>query len=134
VDGKKVAGILIEGRTRDDAAYMLIGTGINVAPVAEDLHSIATSISEETRREVSLDEATVKFIKALDAGLGKRQQNVLEAWTSISAHQSGDPITFRIGSRTIRGNWGGLDEFGRAVIEQNGNRQEISAADFVVME
>src|SRR5688572_7883605 len=134
VDEKKVAGVLIEGRTRDDAAYMLIGTGINVAPVAEDLRSIATSISEGAHREVNLDEATTGFIKALDAGLAKRQDNVPEAWTSISAHQPGDPITFRIGSRTIRGNWGGLDEFGRAVIEQNGVTQQISAADFVVME
>jgi BirA family biotin operon repressor/biotin-[acetyl-CoA-carboxylase] ligase len=134
LDGKKVAGILIEGRTRDDAAYMLIGTGINVAPVADELHSIATSISEGARREVAVDDATVRFIRALDAGLGERRDNVLQVWTSISAHQSGDPITFRIGSRTIRGTWGGLDEFGRAVIEQNGVRQEISAADFVMME
>lgn len=134
LNGKKIAGILIEGRTRDDAAYMLIGTGINVAPVAEDLHSIATSISEGTGREVSLDDATAGFIRALDAGLSKKQENVLQQWTSLSAHQPGDPITFKIGSRTIRGTWEGLDEFGRAVVEQNGNRQEISAADFVVME
>src|SRR5437762_1802446 len=36
VEGRKIAGILIEARLQSDRAYMLIGTGINVEPVVDD--------------------------------------------------------------------------------------------------
>src|SRR4051795_2926852 len=35
-NGRKIAGILIEGRVQEERAYLLIGTGVNVEPVRDD--------------------------------------------------------------------------------------------------
>src|SRR4051812_40115086 len=43
VHGKKIAGILIEARIQDDRAFLLIGTGVNVEPVADAPNAIAIS-------------------------------------------------------------------------------------------
>ena len=49
--GRKIAGILIEARVVEERAFLLIGTGINVEPVTDDLRPNAVAISEVTPRE-----------------------------------------------------------------------------------
>src|SRR6266550_4368893 len=45
-NGRKIAGILIEARVQEDRAFLIIGTGVNVEPIADNDRSNATSIHE----------------------------------------------------------------------------------------
>lgn len=134
VDGKKIAGILIEARTGNSAAYTAIGTGINVAPVSGELATAATSITESLRgRIVKLDPAIAAFVRAFDAGLARRGNPVAD-WIELAVHRHGDSVSFRLGSREIRGLWEGIDPYGRALVREAGVRLEISAAELFLVE
>jgi BirA family biotin operon repressor/biotin-[acetyl-CoA-carboxylase] ligase len=136
LNNKKIAGILIEARTRDGEACAAIGVGINVAAVDRDLAPFATSITEGLHgRGVSLDDATTAFIRSLDRGLSDLIGiQSLPLWKQWSIHQAGDRITVRLGERELRGRWQGIDEFGRALIHDGDDLHEISAADLILME
>src|SRR5437879_5352146 len=69
VQGKKIAGILIEARIQDDRAFLLIGTGINVEPVDDEARANAVSISEVSEKFRGIDAATEAFIQHLDRRL-----------------------------------------------------------------
>ena len=81
--GRKIAGILIEARINEERAFLLIGTGINVEPVADDTRPNATAISEVSARGFhGIDAATEAFIEHLDERLGRPvdAEAVLEEW------------------------------------------------------
>lgn len=133
---KKIAGILIEARLRNGEAYAAIGVGVNVAAVETELIPFATSITEGMDGEpVSLDQATVAFIRSMDVGLADFQDaDSLRAWSQLSIHRTGDPIAVRLGNRDVRGTWQGIDQFGRALIREGQQLLEISAGDLILME
>ncbi|HEX2060861.1 MAG TPA: biotin--[acetyl-CoA-carboxylase] ligase [Thermoanaerobaculia bacterium] len=133
--GKKIAGILIEARVQDERVYLLIGTGINVEPVQDDVRPNAVSISEISPREFhGVDTATLAFIEHMDERLSRRldRAEVLEEWRSLAVHQHGDRIHCILGDRTIEGTWAGIDDDGRALIQSGGKTMPISAADIVL--
>ena len=134
VDGRKIAGILIEARTHNESAYTVIGIGINVAPVGRELAPAATSISESSAAgDADLDEVTAAFIRGLDAALAAPPADVIEDWTRLTVHRLGDEVSFRLGKTMIQGAWEGIDLFGRALIRQGSEVREVSAADLVMI-
>ncbi|HET7436942.1 MAG TPA: biotin--[acetyl-CoA-carboxylase] ligase [Thermoanaerobaculia bacterium] len=131
-NGRKIAGILIEARVQEDRVYLLIGTGINVEPVADDERPNAVAISElSTRPFGGIEAATVAFIEHLDARLARdlEHDRVLEEWRSLAIHKHGDRIQCTIGERTITGTWNGIDEHGRALIRTAEGVTAVSAGD-----
>jgi BirA family biotin operon repressor/biotin-[acetyl-CoA-carboxylase] ligase len=135
VGGRKIAGILIEARTQDDLAFLLIGVGINVEPVADDARPNAVSISEvSTRGFHGISAATEAFIEHVDERLGKRfdRDEILAEWRRVTVHKPGDRITSVIGERTVSGTWGGIDEQGRALLKNGEEVIVVSAGDLIV--
>ena len=135
VNGRKIAGVLIEARVQDDRAYLLIGTGINVEPVSDDQRPNAISIAEVSTRDFrGLEEATLAFIEHVDERLSKslERTTVLDEWRSLAVHKTGDKIHCILNDRTIDGTWGGIDEDGRALIQSGGRTTPVSAADIVL--
>ena len=53
VDGRKIAGILIEARVQDDRLFLIIGIGINVEPFRDESRPNAIAISEVSPRDFS---------------------------------------------------------------------------------
>jgi BirA family biotin operon repressor/biotin-[acetyl-CoA-carboxylase] ligase len=134
--GRKIAGILIEARINEERAFLLIGTGINVEPVADDTRPNATTISEVSARGFhGIDAATEAFIEHLDERLGRPvdAEAVLEEWRRYSIHKAGDRIQCVIGERTIEGSWEGIDEHGRALLRNGGETIAISAGDLILV-
>src|SRR3954451_15568127 len=82
VGGRKIAGILIEARIHEERAFLLIGTGINVEPVADDNRPNATAISLLANEFRGIDAATEAFIEHLDKRLGQPldRDAVLDEW------------------------------------------------------
>ncbi|MFP5245909.1 MAG: biotin--[acetyl-CoA-carboxylase] ligase [Thermoanaerobaculia bacterium] len=132
VDGKKIAGILIEARVQDSRVFLLIGTGVNVEPVQDDTRPNAVAISEVTQREFDgIETATLAFVEHVDAELAKPLEHgvVLRQWRKLAVHQPGDRIHCVIGERTITGTWNGIDDFGRASLVTEEGTIAVSAGD-----
>jgi BirA family biotin operon repressor/biotin-[acetyl-CoA-carboxylase] ligase len=132
--GRKIAGTLIEARTHDELAYMLIGIGVNVEPFKDDSRPNATSIREAARRDFTgIEDATVRFVRYVDARLSTdlRREDVLAEWRHLAIHRVGEPITCVIGNRTVSGTWEGIDDFGRALLRHGRETMAISAGELV---
>lgn len=137
VDGKKIAGILIEARMHEDRAYMLIGIGVNVEPVSDGdgARPNAVAISEVTRRPFTgLETATLAFIEHVDAQLSLplSHDDVLREWRALTVHRPGDRVHCVLADRTVSGTWVAIDEDGRAVIDSAEGRIAVSAGDLVL--
>jgi BirA family biotin operon repressor/biotin-[acetyl-CoA-carboxylase] ligase len=136
VGGRKIAGILIEARMQESRAYLIIGTGINVEPVRDDVRPNATTISEASARNFDgIAGATLAFIEHVDARLGQplERDEVLREWRSLAVHQPGDRIQCVLGDRTVSGTWAGIDEQGRAMLRSGDETIAISAGDLVLV-
>jgi len=135
VDGRKIAGILIEARIHDDHAYLLIGTGVNVEPVNGEDRPNSVAIAEVSKRDVGgVSMATKAFIEHVDARLSQRfdRERVLEEWRSLAIHRKGDRVTCDLGERTVSGAWAGVDEHGRALLVADEGTIAISAGDLIL--
>ena len=132
VGGKKIAGILIEARVQEERVFLLIGTGINVEPVADDTRPNAVAISEVSARDFGgLETATLAFVEHMDAQLARpfEHDQVLAQWRALSVHKPGDRIHCAIGNNTISGTWVGIDEHGRALLNGPEGEIAVSAGD-----
>ena len=135
VDGKKIAGILIEARVQEDRAYVIIGTGVNVEPVHDDARPNAVTISEVSPRAFrGIEEATLAFVEHVDERLGRTLEHdrVIDEWRALSIHQPGDRIHCILGNRTIDGTWAGIDEQGRALIRDGERTTAVSAGEILL--
>ncbi|MBV8518143.1 MAG: biotin--[acetyl-CoA-carboxylase] ligase [Acidobacteria bacterium] len=135
VNGKKIAGILIEARLQDDRVFLLIGTGINVEPVHDDERPNAIAISEATSRPFTgINDATLAFIEHIDERLAHALEHdeVLAQWRALSVHKPGDRIHCVLAQRTVTGTWAGIDEDGRAMLHTPEGTIKVSAGDLVL--
>jgi len=138
-DGRKIAGILIEARVQEDRVFLIIGTGVNVEPVVDDGRDDdrpnATSIHElAPDRYRGIEEATLAFIAHVDTRLARplARDRVLGDWRSMTIHSPGDRITSVVNDRRISGTWSGIDDEGRALINDGSVTLAISACELIL--
>ena len=134
VDGRKIAGILIEGRVQDDRAFLAVGTGVNLEPVRDDDRPNATSIREVAESAYrGIDDAILSFIEHMDRGLQRRdsRETVLASWRKLSFHKEGDSVRCVIGDRTVAGTWSRIDDHGRAILMTDAGELAVSAGDLI---
>jgi len=134
VNGKKIAGILIEARIQEQRTFLLVGTGVNVEPVKDDDRPNAIAISEVARNFRGIESATVAFIEHMDEKVSEPfdRTTVLAEWRRYSIHQPGDRISCILGDRTVSGTWGGIDDQGRALLKSGAETIAISAGDLIL--
>ncbi len=135
-DGRKIAGILIEARIQEERAYVLVGIGINVEPVKDDIRPNAVAISEVSHRAFTgIEDATVAFIEHIDAQLAHPfdHDRVIAEWRRLAIHKPGDRITCVIGERTVNGTWAGIDEQGRALLRDGAETIAVSAGELILV-
>ena len=134
-DGRKIAGILIEARVQEDRAFLIIGTGVNVEAVTGDDRPNATSIHElAPDRFDGLEQATLAYIRHVDAHFSRplARDRVLGDWRSMTVHSPGDRITSVINDRRVTGTWSGIDDEGRALINDGSVTLAISAGELIL--
>ncbi len=135
VGGRKIAGILSEARIQDDRVYLLIGTGVNVEPVEDETRPNAVAISEVAPRGFhGIEAATIAFIEHVDRRLAKpfARKEVLAEWRALTIHKNGEPITCILGERTVRGEWSGIDDQGRALLKNETEVIAVSAGELLL--
>jgi len=130
-NGRKIAGILIEARVQEERAFLIIGTGVNLEPVLDEGASIRELAPDRYR---GVEDATLAFIEHVDAQLSRplARDRVLGEWRSMTVHSPGDRITSVINDRRISGTWNGIDDEGRALINDGSVTLAISAGELIL--
>ncbi|MFN2239193.1 MAG: biotin--[acetyl-CoA-carboxylase] ligase [Thermoanaerobaculia bacterium] len=136
VDGRKIAGTLIEARSREDQAFVAIGIGLNVLPLGKGAPPEAISIAEATSSIVDLPGAIAAFLVSLDTALFRpfARDTILDEWRALTLHRDGDRVGFVMQGEKIEGTWRGIDENGHARIEVEGDERLVPAGDLVLLD
>lgn len=139
INGKKVCGILIENKVAEGMVnYADIGIGINVnfnPPDLPEIADIATSLSFETGREISLVELTAKLLNELERLYQKDEERafVYREWQQ-NLDTLGKHIKVDTGKTLERGIAEKVNENGNLVLRRDdGSLVEIVAGDVTII-
>jgi BirA family biotin operon repressor/biotin-[acetyl-CoA-carboxylase] ligase len=126
VDGRKVAGILIEGRPQD--GWAVLGIGLNVATerdeFPEELRAAATSLRASGSPVANPREALEVFLPVLDSWLAAPGDKVLAAWRERDALR-GQAVGWADGSGVAAG----VDDDGSLLVETHGGVRALRAGE-----
>ncbi len=133
--GAKIAGILLEASTlsqRGGRLVVAIGIGINLAFHPEDTPYPATNLAS-AGAPISVDDCLSCLSDAFAEKLqlfdrGDNFASIRQAWLA-GAHGIGTPVKVRSLNDTIHGEFGGIDENGALILNQDGKMQLINAGD-----
>jgi BirA family transcriptional regulator, biotin operon repressor / biotin---[acetyl-CoA-carboxylase] ligase len=136
VNGRKVAGILIESSSAGGTAldWLAIGVGVNVVSHPREAASRypATSLAAEGAREVSLPKLLERYCRSLHRWIATWHENgfaaIRQAWLQ-RAHGLHEPILVRLENETFEGVFANMDENGALVLEQNGIDRLVTVGD-----
>jgi BirA family biotin operon repressor/biotin-[acetyl-CoA-carboxylase] ligase len=124
LDGRKVAGILVEGRPQEGWAVLGIGLNVAVSPddLPEDLRDRATGLGREPS---DVDAVLGDLLDALDRRLLEGPATTLAAWRRRDA-LAGREITWNGGTGTAAG----VDDGGRLLVDvAGGERVALDAGE-----
>ncbi len=124
LDGRKAAGILVEGRPFD--GWAVLGIGVNVAVRAEDLPAELRETATGLGREPADVERTLdELLRALERRLAEGAEATIEAWRERDA-LLGREIAWSGGTGVAAG----VDGSGRLVVElPDGGRTSLGAGE-----
>jgi len=115
LNGKKVAGILLESKAKNDTTVYIIGIGINCHQQENDfpteLKQIATSIDIESKTVCDRISLAKRLLSSIDHWLDVAEQSsekVTERWNKLSI-QLGNRITLLYNRRKFTGTCIGID-------------------------
>jgi BirA family transcriptional regulator, biotin operon repressor / biotin---[acetyl-CoA-carboxylase] ligase len=121
IDGRKVAGILVEGRPQN--GWAVLGIGLNVSTAEEDfppeLRETATSLSSG-----SVEEALTAVLAALETRLAEPPERILSAWRERDALR-GRQVRWEGGEGVA----GGISDSGALVVDTDGGPVELDAGE-----
>src|SRR2546426_10891776 len=119
VDGKKLAGILIETKiSGPELVYAIVGLGLNVNLTAEQLPTGATSIFLAKKKRFSLEKTLSSILTVLE----RHYENLRDAsavvgdWWKHCAHRM-KPVIIETGNAKIHGKCVRLNPDGRIIIK-----------------
>lgn len=135
-NGRKVAGILVEGRILPDGlGYVVVGVGLNVGATRAELDALdlphATSLAIEGAAPAALaGEAPLHAVlSAFDAALAFEDTDLPKAFAAVTAHRPGDLLEVRDGERVVRGRYAGLSADGLLRLETSEGVAELISGD-----
>lgn len=114
IDGRKVSGILLEGRPQEGWAVLGIGVNVRTRAFPPELEQIATSLLL-AGADVTPAEALAELIVRLESWIGAQSEEVLPAWSERDA-LLGERIRWDGGEGTAAG----VDATGALLVELDG--------------
>jgi BirA family biotin operon repressor/biotin-[acetyl-CoA-carboxylase] ligase len=126
VDGRKLAGILVEGRPQ--AGWAVLGIGLNVTTRREEfpaeLRDTATSLAIAGQEEITAEDVLESLLPRLDARLLSPLEEVLAEWQRRDA-LLGNPVRWDGGEGTAAG----IDTDGSLLVDTGDGRVALSAGE-----
>jgi BirA family biotin operon repressor/biotin-[acetyl-CoA-carboxylase] ligase len=133
VNGRKVAGILLESSIRADdrVAWVVAGTGVNIRHCPEGTAFPATALDAEVAAPIAPAALLEAYLAALAEGCAQWQRQgfapIRLAWLA-RAHGLGGPVTVQLERETLTGRFLDLDAEGGLILDLPGGRQRRVAA------
>lgn len=121
VEGRKLAGILVEGRPLD--GWAVLGIGLNVSDMPVELADVATSLRREGF-EGSNEEVLGLLLASLDRWLERPGPEVLAAWRSLDA-LFGAEVRWAAGG----GRAAGVNEAGALLVDTASGQVALNAGE-----
>ncbi|HEY7967898.1 MAG TPA: biotin--[acetyl-CoA-carboxylase] ligase [Solirubrobacteraceae bacterium] len=124
LDGRKVSGILIEGRPQE--CWSVLGIGINVALRIEDLPAeLGASAGTLGRAQSDVEPLLERLLGVLEARLSAPEGELLAAWRARDA-LLGREVSWRDG----RGTAAGIDDTGALLVRlAGGDERALDAGE-----
>jgi BirA family biotin operon repressor/biotin-[acetyl-CoA-carboxylase] ligase len=128
LDGRKVAGILVEGRPQE--GWAVLGIGLNVATAEDEfpdeLRGFATSLAAAGKgpEAPALEDVLRTLLDALDARLGDSPDAIVTEWRGRDALR-GQTVRWQGGEGTATG----IDDSGALIVQTASGRVTIDAGE-----
>lgn len=138
VDGRKVAGILVESRTRPGGSELavVLGLGMNLRVDAFPAGVIATSVHRLIGAAPDRERILHEWLEALAVRLADLEaaglSTVLAAWRA-RAVGLGQAVSVQMASRTIDGIAEDVDENGALIVRTAAGAEHIVAGDVTLL-
>jgi BirA family biotin operon repressor/biotin-[acetyl-CoA-carboxylase] ligase len=139
VNGRKIAGILIEGSIKQERVeYVVLGIGINVNQTlfSEELQGKATSLQLETKREIDRAQLFRGTMRSLEENYMKASRQGYDTMVSLWLDRTfmlNRPVSVLQQGLTISGVMKGLSQDGALILESNGARTVVRAGDTTIL-
>jgi BirA family transcriptional regulator, biotin operon repressor / biotin---[acetyl-CoA-carboxylase] ligase len=133
LDGKKVAGILLESSGGRTLEWLAVGIGINLANSPSGTETPAISFTEITGSAPDADDALARLAARWNAWYGAWMKTgfaaLKDAWLARAAGL-GERVTARLGTREVQGVFEGLADDGALILRENdGSATRIAAGE-----
>ena len=132
VEGRKIAGILLESGTGSAGRWLVVGIGANLVDAPEGTRWPSTSLGIEGGRAADAPILAANLRKRFAHWAGRLAREgfapVREAWLA-SAAMRGETIEVRLPDRTLRGRFDGIDGDGALLLGRAGSTRRILAGD-----
>lgn len=126
IDGRKLAGILIEGRPQDGWAVLGIGVNVRTAPeeLPEELRDTATSLAAAAGEPPQREEILAHMLAGLEERLAQNPEQIVADWAERDALR-GNRVRWQQGEGTARG----INESGALIVETPTGRVTLDAGE-----
>jgi len=137
VEGKKVAGILLESQAPSLGGidWLIVGAGLNIAHFPDDSEYPASSLLAEGAKGVAPESMLQTFCLRFLAGMVTWKnlgfEPIRRAWIKRAAGL-GEEVRVRLAHETLSGVFQELDEDGALILLHNGIERRITAGDVFV--
>jgi len=133
LNGKKIAGILLESGTIGGERWLVIGLGINIREFPKEVDYPATSIcNEDEEVKVSPEQMLEEVIKSLTKEISVWEKagfaDVRAEWLK-SAIGIGRPINVKLPGEIAAGIFDSLDESGNLLLRGEAGMRKVSAGE-----
>jgi BirA family transcriptional regulator, biotin operon repressor / biotin---[acetyl-CoA-carboxylase] ligase len=126
IDGRKAAGILVEGRPQEGWAVLGVGLNVNVRPedFPPELRDTATSVAIASGEEADREEILTALLDRLEALLSESDEAVLAAWRDRDAL-----LGRQVGWGDGEGRAAGIDDSGALLVDTGDEIVELNAGE-----
>jgi BirA family biotin operon repressor/biotin-[acetyl-CoA-carboxylase] ligase len=124
IDGRKVSGILVEGRPQEGWAVLGIGVNVSTPEFPDELAETATSLALAAGSAPPTDEVLEALLASLDRLLVAAPAEVLAAWRERDALLDA-PVAWNGG----RGRGAGITDAGALRVETDAGIVELDAGE-----
>jgi BirA family transcriptional regulator, biotin operon repressor / biotin---[acetyl-CoA-carboxylase] ligase len=135
IDGRKIAGVLLESETvgSEKLSFIVVGVGVNLTVSPHGMEIPATSIMEEglgeVMPEVMLEQFAAHFRSWNTRWRAEGFAPIRAAWSAAAAIVRGEPIRVRLESRALCGRFLDLDHEGNLLLDCAGQCRRIAAGE-----
>jgi BirA family biotin operon repressor/biotin-[acetyl-CoA-carboxylase] ligase len=133
LDGRKVAGVLLESAPSGDGVALVVGIGVNLAAAPELDDGAATCVAAHAPdARLTASAAAERVIQGFELWRSRWAKQgfapLREAWLARAAGL-GERVEARLGRETVRGTFSDLDAEGALVIATDAGERRVRAGE-----